>query len=59
MWTRDGSRACDDERHTDCDGVAIMIDQDGESRYRCGCWCHRKTVLIDGTLRAEEGGTDA
>jgi hypothetical protein len=42
MWTREGSRACDDERHGDCDGVAIMIDQDGESRYRCGCWCHRE-----------------
>jgi hypothetical protein len=45
MWTHDGSKACDEGRHRDCDGVAVFIEQDGPQRYRCGCYCHRLHAL--------------
>jgi len=34
------SRHCDNREHEKCDGSVTVMDQDGASRYVCGCHCH-------------------
>ena len=36
----DKSSHCDKGEHEDCDGSALIFDQDGPSRYICACHCH-------------------
>jgi hypothetical protein len=35
-------KACDEQRHGDCNGIARYIDQDGYSAYTCECHCRRE-----------------
>lgn len=36
----DTSIHCDRREHEKCDGTAVIMDQDGASRYVCACGCH-------------------
>lgn len=56
----DTSIHCDKNEHGNCDGSALIFDQDGSSRYVCACYCHngksneRECRACEGTGRVHD-----
>lgn len=40
----DRCRECDNNAHEKCDGIERVIDQDGHSKYMCGCYCNSERI---------------
>jgi hypothetical protein len=35
---------CDRGKHSECNGTAVYIEQDGANRYVCECFCRSRTL---------------